>query len=214
MIALLDANLFVPTWIIDPLLSLAEAGLCEPAWSARVMDEARLAIMEVRHVPDVRARGFLDAICRAFPMAMAEDWERFEPDVNLSDPNDGHVVAAADEFERVPLGRIVAGGDRDRAGRAGAGHGELDGRSRHHAEFHDLTARRKESGDQRVLEHGAGRAGIPPDHDAAAALIETECGAEFGHQPGGQPLADDAAHAAFRKLQCIDPAQGSLRSFR
>ena len=83
MIALLDANLFVPTWIIDPLLSLAEAGLCEPAWSARVMDEARLAI------------GFLDAICRAFPMAMAEDWERFEPDVNLSDPNDGHVVAAA-----------------------------------------------------------------------------------------------------------------------
>ena len=30
MIALLDANLFVPTWI-DPLLSLAEAGLCEPA---------------------------------------------------------------------------------------------------------------------------------------------------------------------------------------
>ena len=59
------------------------------------MDEARLAIMEVRHVPDVRARGFLDAICRAFPMAMAEDWERFEPDVNLSDPNDGHVVAAA-----------------------------------------------------------------------------------------------------------------------
>ena len=92
MIALLDANLFVPTWIIDPLLSLAEAGLCEPAWSARVMDEARLAIMEVRHVPDVRARGFLDAICRAFPMAMAEDWERFEPDVNLSDPNDGHVV--------------------------------------------------------------------------------------------------------------------------
>ena len=95
MIALLDANLFVPTWIIDPLLSLAEAGLCEPAWSARVMDEARLAIMEVRHVPDIRARGFLDAICRAFPMAMAEDWERFEPDVNLSDPNDGHVVAAA-----------------------------------------------------------------------------------------------------------------------
>lgn len=95
MIALLDANLFVPTWIIDPLLSLAEAGLREPAWSARVMDEARLAIMEVRHVPDVRARGFLDAICRAFPMAMAEDWERFEPDVNLSDPNDGHVVAAA-----------------------------------------------------------------------------------------------------------------------
>lgn len=59
MIALLDANLFVPTWIIDPLLSLAEAGLCEPAWSARVMDEARLAIMEVRHVPDVRAHGFL-----------------------------------------------------------------------------------------------------------------------------------------------------------
>ena len=73
MIALLDANLFVPTWIIDPLLSLAEAGLCEPAWSARVMDEARLAIMEVRHVPDVRARGFLDAICRAFPTGM---WSR------------------------------------------------------------------------------------------------------------------------------------------
>ena len=58
--------------------------------------------MEVRHVPDVRARGFLDAICRAFPMAMAEDWERFEPDVNLSDPNDGHVVAAACRAVRKP----------------------------------------------------------------------------------------------------------------
>lgn len=51
--------------------------------------------MEVRHVPAVRARGFLDAICRAFPMAMAEDWERFEPDVDLPDPDDRHVVAAA-----------------------------------------------------------------------------------------------------------------------
>lgn len=98
MIALLDANLFVPTWIIDPLLSLAEAGLCEPAWSARVMDEARLAIMEVRHVPDVRARGFLDAICRAFPMAMAEDWERFEPDVICRTPTTGM-------WSRPPSGR-------------------------------------------------------------------------------------------------------------
>ena len=52
------------------------------------MDEARLAIMEVRHVPMSGPR-FLDAICRAFPMAMAEDWERFEPDVNLSDPTTG-----------------------------------------------------------------------------------------------------------------------------
>ena len=111
MIALLDANLFVPTWIIDPLLSLAEAGLCEPAWSARVMDfrpqavgpgsvlcDRRMwfVVASLFSSPvDVRARGFLDAICRAFPMAMAEDWERFEPDVNLSDPNDGHVVAAA-----------------------------------------------------------------------------------------------------------------------
>ena len=95
MIAVLYANLFVPMWVIDPLLSMAEARLYEPVWSQRIMDEACRAIIEVRHTSEPQATGFLKAINKAFPLALTEGWEPFESDAKLPDPNDRHVVAAA-----------------------------------------------------------------------------------------------------------------------
>ena len=112
MIALLDANLFVPTWIIDPLLSLAEAGLCEPAWSARVMDEARLAIMEVRHVPDghvvaaARRAGAETIVTFNLKDFPADELSRYglhaqSPDVFLTSVFDAHPEEAMDAMRRL-----------------------------------------------------------------------------------------------------------------
>ena len=112
---------------------------------------------------------------------------------------------AADEFERIPLRRIVAGRDGDAARRLDRFDRVLQRRSRNDADPQHLTPRGQQPGRDRLFEHAAGRTRIAPDHNAAAALIKTECRAEIGGQPGREPFADDAAHAAFGKFQRTDP---------
>lgn len=95
MIALLDANLFVPTWVADPLLSLAEAHLYEPAWSQEIMDEAKRAIMKVRHASAARAEDYLSAVNQAFPFAKTDSRETADVDIELPDADDRHVAVSA-----------------------------------------------------------------------------------------------------------------------
>ena len=42
-LAVLDANVFVTTWMLDVLLTLADAEVFEPVWSKRIIEEARRA---------------------------------------------------------------------------------------------------------------------------------------------------------------------------
>ncbi|BDR54372.1 PIN domain-containing protein [Bombiscardovia apis] len=93
--AFLDANLFVPTWTLDAFLSLAEARAYEPFWSDKIMEEARVAIQEVRQVSKQQAQQVLDAANKAFPMALTQGWETLEQDIALPDIDDRHVLAAA-----------------------------------------------------------------------------------------------------------------------
>lgn len=90
---LVDANVFVATWTLDVLLTLADRGAVEPAWSEAVLDEARDAVNRV-HGTDAGAR-YIAAAERAFPYAMAEPDEGGLAGVELPDPDDRHVVAAA-----------------------------------------------------------------------------------------------------------------------
>ena len=76
------------------LLSLAEAGFFRPRWSARILDETQKAISEI-------TKGATDgskqrkAIEVAFPESLVTGYEVFEGKLDLPDPDDNHVLAAA-----------------------------------------------------------------------------------------------------------------------
>lgn len=91
--ALVDANVFVATWTLDVLLTLADRGAVEPVWSEAVLDEARGAVNRV-HGTNGGARYIAAAEC-AFPYAMTEPDEGDFAGVELPDQDDRHVVAAA-----------------------------------------------------------------------------------------------------------------------
>lgn len=92
--ALLDACVLGGALRRNMLLSLAEAGLFRPRWSARILDETQRAILQI-------TRGGTDgshqraAIERAFPEALVTGYAVFEEKLALPDPDDNHVLAAA-----------------------------------------------------------------------------------------------------------------------
>jgi len=101
--ALLDTNVLWPSAQRDFLLSLGFEGVYRPIWSDAVLDE--LQFHEARKLTS-RGVGEADAECRAahliarmrssFGDAIVVGWERLEGSYGLPDPNDEHVVAAAE----------------------------------------------------------------------------------------------------------------------
>lgn len=100
--AFLDACVLLPVSLADTLLRAAEAGLYRPAWSPTVVDEVRRAFVRVHpDLPPARIDARLRAADRQFPDASARGYEPLVATVELPDPDDRHVVAAA----------VVAGAD-------------------------------------------------------------------------------------------------------
>lgn len=98
--ALLDACVLVPIALTDTLLRLAEADLYRPLWSTAILDEM-VAALEYVHpdMRDGRARRRATAMADAFEDACVAGWEPLLEGLDLPDPDDRHVVAAA---QRVP----------------------------------------------------------------------------------------------------------------
>lgn len=92
--ALIDACVLAGALRRNMLLSLAEAGLFRPRWSARILDETQGAICEITKGATDGSRQRL-AIEVAFPEAIVSGYEVFEGKLDLPDPNDNHVLAAA-----------------------------------------------------------------------------------------------------------------------
>ena len=92
--ALIDACVLAGALRRNMLLSLAEAGLFRPRWSARILDETQKAISEITKgaTDGSRQRAAVEA---AFPEAIVSGYEAFEGKLDLPDPNDNHVLAAA-----------------------------------------------------------------------------------------------------------------------
>jgi predicted nucleic acid-binding protein len=96
--ALLDADVTAGALPRNVLLSLAEAGFFRPRWSAQILDETELAIAKIlsdrgdalEEAARQRAR-----IERAFPEALVLNYEPLIKGIELPDPGDTHVVAAA-----------------------------------------------------------------------------------------------------------------------
>jgi predicted nucleic acid-binding protein len=94
--ALLDACVLVPITLCDTLLRVAQAGGYEPRWSHLIIEEVRQAVLELR--PDIspeRLERRLGAMGRAFPKALVGGSLEIAAGIDVPDPDDAHVVAAA-----------------------------------------------------------------------------------------------------------------------
>lgn len=60
----IDANIFVTTWTLDVLLTLADREFVEPVWSEKVLNEAGKAIKKVHNTDN--GMQYLDAAKQAF----------------------------------------------------------------------------------------------------------------------------------------------------
>lgn len=94
--AVLDSNVLYSYPLTSVLLELAEARLFRPVWSNDIHDEWTRAL--TRNRPDIepaklqRRRAAMD---EALPDACVGGYQRLIPAIDLPDPDDRHVVAAA-----------------------------------------------------------------------------------------------------------------------
>lgn len=100
--ALLDTCVLVPSRARDVLLEIASAGAYRPLWSTAILAELdrtlRLLIAK-RGASTEETDAYLTRLFRqmetAFPDALVTDWESLTETIQLPDPDDRHVVAAA-----------------------------------------------------------------------------------------------------------------------
>jgi predicted nucleic acid-binding protein len=91
----LDANVLYPTLLRDLVLSLAHADLYSAKWSAHIRDEWMRSL--IRDRPHMRAK--IEEAARtmesAIPDCLVTSYEHLIPGLELPDPDDRHVLAAA-----------------------------------------------------------------------------------------------------------------------
>jgi predicted nucleic acid-binding protein len=89
-----DANVLAGALTRNIILSLAEAGFFRPYWSSRILDEFERYCAE-RTGSAENAKRQRDRIEAAFPEAIVNGLKTIEEGLNLPDPDDCHVLAAA-----------------------------------------------------------------------------------------------------------------------
>ena len=92
----LDACVLYPAPVRDILLSLAHQGLCHARWTSQINDEWVGNLL--RNRPDLDAdqlRRTTEKMSQAIPDSQIYGYERFVSTIELPDPDDRHVVAAA-----------------------------------------------------------------------------------------------------------------------
>ena len=94
-VVLLDANVFPPVWLLDILLTADEHRLIDAVWSERILEEVQRAMVERQHRNPEHVQRFLDSIEAMNPTHCLHGWEPLESTLNLPDPDDRHVLAAA-----------------------------------------------------------------------------------------------------------------------
>jgi predicted nucleic acid-binding protein len=100
--ALLDTCVLVPSRARDVLLEIASAGAYRPLWSSEVLaelDRTLRRLLGKRGVSPEETEAYLTRLFRqmetAFPDALVTEWESLAETIQLPDPDDRHVVAAA-----------------------------------------------------------------------------------------------------------------------
>ena len=93
--AILDANVLYPQLLRDTLLSLAVERLYHARWSATIHDEWTRNLAKDR--PDLAARlpAVVELMNASVPDCLVTNYEKLADCIELPDPDDRHVVAAA-----------------------------------------------------------------------------------------------------------------------
>ena len=94
--AVLDACVLYPAPVRDILLSLAHQGLYHARWTVTINDEWIRNLLQNR--PELNAeqlRRTAERMAQAIPDSLITGYERFASIVDLPDPDDRHVLAAA-----------------------------------------------------------------------------------------------------------------------
>ena len=101
-IALLDTCVLVPSRARDVLLEIASTGAYRPLWSSEIvaeLDRDLRLLLAKRGTPPEETDAYLTRLFRqmriTFPDALVTEWEPLIPTIQLPDPDDRHVVAAA-----------------------------------------------------------------------------------------------------------------------
>lgn len=95
MRVLIDACVLYPTVMREVVLGVAEQGLFEPRWSARLLEEWARAARKIGPEGETIARGEIAGIQARFARAEVAIPQGVEARLWLPDPNDIHVLAAA-----------------------------------------------------------------------------------------------------------------------
>jgi hypothetical protein len=92
---MLDACVLYPTVMREMLLGCAKAGLFEPRWSPRILEEWARAAGKQSGADEVWARGEIAMLAADFPRAEVSFDDSYAKRFWLPDPADIHVLAAA-----------------------------------------------------------------------------------------------------------------------
>lgn len=92
--AVLDTNVIYPVFIRDLLLWFAYYELYTPKWSENICDEWEKVILEKGIAPEEASKR-IQKINDAFPDALVQNYRGLIANLNLPDPKDCHVLAAA-----------------------------------------------------------------------------------------------------------------------
>jgi hypothetical protein len=94
--AVLDACVLYPAPVRDILLSLAHQGLYHARWTATITDEwVRNLVQNRTDLNADQLRRTSERMAQAIPDSLITGYERFANIIELPDPDDRHVVAAA-----------------------------------------------------------------------------------------------------------------------
>jgi len=93
--AFFDTNVLVPASIRDLLMQLATTGVFRAKWSQRVIDELRTVLVERQGKPADKVDRMLGLMVEHAFDPLVEGYEPTIDGLELPDPNDRHVLAAA-----------------------------------------------------------------------------------------------------------------------
>jgi hypothetical protein len=95
-VVLYDACVLHPAPVRDLLLRIAGSGIVRARWTDRILDECFSSILARRPDLDASALARTRALmCAAVPDCLISGFEELEHDLDLPDPKDRHVLAAA-----------------------------------------------------------------------------------------------------------------------
>jgi predicted nucleic acid-binding protein len=93
--ALLDANVLYPAITRDILVELARTGLYQARWTADIHREWIEALIRKQGRDRTRLEGTRDIMNRIIKDSLISGYEQIIPALDLPDPDDRHVLAAA-----------------------------------------------------------------------------------------------------------------------